>query len=78
MVNPPGKYAATVTVGEKGQIVIPKAARDLYGIKPGDTLLVLADQQQGIAIVNPAQFEHFINNVIPGVPSADDEDPGPR
>lgn len=45
-----GKYAATVRVGEKGQIVIPKGVRDLFGIKPGDTLLVLADQNQGIAI----------------------------
>ena len=45
-----GKYAATVRVGEKGQIVIPKGVRDLFDIKPGDTLLVLADQKQGIAI----------------------------
>ena len=45
-----GKYAATVRVGEKGQIVIPKRARDLLGIRPGDTLLVLADEKRGIAI----------------------------
>ena len=38
-------------VGEKGQIVIPKAARDLLNIRPGDTLLVLADEEKGIAIV---------------------------
>ena len=45
-----GKYAGIVRVGEKGQIVIPKGIRDLFDIKPGDTLLVLADQKQGIAI----------------------------
>ncbi len=37
-------------VGEKGQIVIPKQARDLFGIKPGDTLLLLGDGRRGIAI----------------------------
>ena len=46
-----GKAAATVRVGEKGQIVIPKTVRDLMNIQPGDTLLVLADEERGIAIV---------------------------
>ncbi len=45
-----GKYAWTVTVGEKGQIVIPKQARDVFGITPGDTLIMLADDKKGIAI----------------------------
>jgi AbrB family looped-hinge helix DNA binding protein len=50
MAAPKGKYAWTVKIGEKGQFVIPKEARDLFHIKPGDTLLVLADEKQGIAI----------------------------
>ena len=41
----------TVKVGEKGQIVIPKEARQIFDIKAGDTLLVLGDEAQGIAIV---------------------------
>ena len=45
-----GRYAWTATVGEKGQIVIPKQARDVFGIKPGDTLLLLGDEKRGIAI----------------------------
>ena len=45
-----GKYAWTATVGEKGQIVIPKQARDIFGIRPGDTLLLLGDVERGIAI----------------------------
>lgn len=54
-----GKFASTVQVGAKGQIVIPKKARDLFGIKPGDTLLLLADVEKGIAIVRPDFFEQF-------------------
>ena len=50
MQGPKGKYAWTATVGEKGQIVIPKQARELFGIKPGDTLLLLGDVKRGIAI----------------------------
>lgn len=45
-----GKYAWTATVGEKGQIVIPKQAREIFGIKPGDTLILLGDIERGIAI----------------------------
>ena len=50
MNGPDGKYAWTATVGEKGQIVIPKQARELFDIKPGDTLLLLGDETRGIAI----------------------------
>ena len=46
----PGKYAWTVKVGEKGQIVIPKEARDVFQIKPGDTLILFGDVERGIAI----------------------------
>ena len=49
MKAPEGKYAWTATVGEKGQIVIPKQARELFGIRPGDTLLLLGDEKRGIA-----------------------------
>lgn len=47
---PKNKYAGMVKVGEKGQIVIPKEARDMFDIRPGDTLLILGDKNQGIAI----------------------------
>ena len=48
---PAGKFRATVKVGEKGQIVIPKEAREIFGIEPGDTLMLLADKKRGIAIL---------------------------
>lgn len=50
MEGPKGKYAWQVTVGEKGQIVIPKQAREVFGIKPGDNLILLGDEEKGIAI----------------------------
>ena len=60
MKQPKGKYAGTVRVGEKGQIVIPKGVRDLFDIHPGGTLLVLADEKRGIAVMkDDALFEQF-------------------
>ncbi len=43
----------TAKVGEKGQIVIPKDARTLFHIQPGDTLLILGDEQTGIIVTKP-------------------------
>jgi len=57
------RFAATVKVGLKGQIVIPQEARAMFGILPGDTLLLLADPKQGIAIVRTDLFNHFIDSV---------------
>lgn len=59
MTKPKGKYAWTATVGEKGQIVIPKQARDLFKIKPGDTLVLLGDEKRGIAIPPKTMFWQF-------------------
>lgn len=56
MRRPKGKYAWNVTVGAKGQIVIPKEAREIFGIAPGDTLLLLGDRTKGIAIPPKSTF----------------------
>ena len=51
-VPPKGKHVfGVVTVGEKGQIVIPAKARKIFDINAGDQLLILGDEEQGIAIV---------------------------
>ena len=63
-MRPEGKYAWTVTVGEKGQIVIPKQARELFGIRPGDNLVLLADVERGIAIPPKTAFSAFMNAVF--------------
>lgn len=61
---PEGKYAWTVKVGEKGQFVIPKEARDLFGIKPGDTLILLGDTQRGIAIPPKETFAQLYATIF--------------
>lgn len=52
----PKRYAGTVTVGTKGQIVIPKEVREMFAIAPGDTLMVLADPEKGIALPPKDEF----------------------
>lgn len=64
MARPKGKYAWTATVGEKGQIVIPKQAREIFGIKPGDTLVLLGDEKRGIAIPPKSMFSRFATAVF--------------
>ena len=47
-----GKHMfGTVKIGEKGQILIPKEAREVFGLKPGDKLLMLGDEKRGIALI---------------------------
>ena len=66
MAGPEGKYAWTVKVGEKGQIVIPKEARDVFNIKPGDTLILLGDEEQGIAIPPQSMFSKLTKMIFDG------------
>ena len=55
---PVGKHLwGTVTIGSRGQIVIPKAARDIFNLKSGDRLIVLGDEKEGIALVKAEEFE---------------------
>ena len=64
MKKPEGKYAWTVTVGTKGQIVIPKEAREVFGIQPGDHLLILADVEQGMAIPPKNTFNEYFQKIF--------------
>ncbi|MBQ7549159.1 MAG: AbrB/MazE/SpoVT family DNA-binding domain-containing protein [Clostridia bacterium] len=57
MKIPSGKYAWSAKVGEKGQIVIPKQAREVFGIESGDTLILLGDINRGIAIPPKSSFD---------------------
>ncbi len=63
-VPPKGKHLfGLVTVGEKGQIVIPAKARKMFDINPGDSLVVLGDEGQGIAIMKSDQFLSLANMI---------------
>ena len=52
-----------VTVGDKGQIVIPAKARKIFEISPGDQLVVLGDERQGLAIMKSESFLAFADAV---------------
>ena len=52
----PGKFMVSVKVGPKGQITIPKEARDMFDIKEGETLIVLGDEKRGIALLKADLF----------------------
>ena len=66
-----GKHLfGTVKVGERGQIVIPKAARDVFDINPGDNLLVLGDEEKGIAIVKEDLMKNFALRILEGIDTA--------
>ncbi|MCK4247515.1 MAG: AbrB/MazE/SpoVT family DNA-binding domain-containing protein, partial [Methanomicrobia archaeon] len=56
-----------VKVGERGQIVIPKEARDKFGIEPGDSLLILGDENKGIAIVKEDLMKNFALKILEGM-----------
>ena len=62
-----GKYLfGVVKVGDKGQIVIPRDARKIYDIKPGDSLMLLGDQK-GIAMLKTEIFQSMIDQAMEGL-----------
>ena len=66
MERPAGKYAWTVTVGTKGQIVIPKEARELFDIRPGDSLIIMADEKRGLAIPPKQYLSSYFDHIFGG------------
>ncbi len=59
-----GKHAWMVKIGEKGQFVIPKEARDKFDLQPGQTILVLADDERGIAILPRKESERLMAQIF--------------
>lgn len=58
------KYVGVCKVGEKGQIVIPKEIRNMFDIKPGDSVIVLCDKERGIAILKADMIENLTDKVL--------------
>ncbi len=59
-----GKYSWMVKIGEKGQFVIPKEARELFDLQPGDEILVLGDEKRGIAILPKEMQQGFLKQIF--------------
>lgn len=59
------KYIGICRVGEKGQIVVPKEARDMFDINPGDSIIVLCDNKKGIALVKSDVIEDLSDKIFP-------------
>jgi len=54
----------TAKVGERGQIVIPKEARELFRIKPGDTLLILGEEDKGLIVSRPELLRDLADQIF--------------
>ena len=54
----------TAKVGDRGQLVIPKEARTVFGIEPGDTLLILGDEKNGIIVTKPEVIETVAEEIL--------------
>ena len=59
------KFVGIAKVGEKGQIVIPKEAREMFNIKSGDSIIVLCDKLKGIALLKADAIEDLSDKVFP-------------
>lgn len=68
------KYIGSVKVGQKGQIVIPKEARDMFDIKHGDTLLIMADKSQGIAVLPGDAYDELFDQIMKTKSNTEDLD----
>ena len=58
------KVFGTARVGDRGQIVIPKEARELFNIRPGDTLLILGEPDTGLVVSRPEVLNNLANEIL--------------
>ena len=61
----------TAKVGDRGQIVIPKEAREIFGIEPGDTLLILGKNETGLIITKPETLNDMATQIFQSVEKED-------
>ena len=65
------RVLGTAKVGDRGQIVIPKEARELFGIQPGDTLLIVGDSKAGLIVSRPEVLSNLANELLNNVNKED-------
>jgi len=71
---PKGKNIwGSVTVSDRGQIVIPKEARDMFSLQPGDTLVLMADKKKGLALQTVDKLNPLMKTVFNSLPSGEEE-----
>ena len=63
----------TVKVGEKGQIVIPKEAREMFGVGPGDSMVLLCDKKKGMALQTADKLKPFLKKIFDSLPDMSEE-----
>ncbi len=63
----------TAKVGDRGQIVIPKEARELFKIRPGDTLLILGEEETGLIVSRPEVLSDIANQVFASMQKEENE-----
>lgn len=63
----PQQVFGTAKVGDRGQIVIPKEARDFFGIEPGDTLLILGKNETGLIVTKPETLNNLATQIFQSV-----------
>ena len=66
-------FMSSVKIGPKGQIVIPKEARDRFGLQPGDTLVLMADRKKGLALQTVDKLNPLMKSVFNSLPSESEE-----
>ena len=69
--NKQQRVFGTAKVGDRGQIVIPKEARELFGIRPGDTLLILGAAETGLIVSRPEVLNNLANEILSNVKNED-------
>ena len=65
------KVFGTAKVGDRGQIVIPKEAREYFGIEPGDTLLILGKHETGLIVIKPETLDDLANRIFQSIDKED-------
>ena len=66
-------FMASVKLGPKGQIVIPKEAREMFGVGPGDSMVLLCDKKKGMALQTADKLKPFLKKIFDSLPDMSEE-----